>query len=132
MGQVRGQDERGQVLPLAAGVIAIAAVAMVLVVHVGRAANERARARTAADAVALAGAAEGRTAAEGIAAANHAVIESYTETGDGVLVQVQVASARATARAARTTSGCPTAREPHPVHFGRCPPTAPARVRPRI
>ena len=132
MGHVHGRDQRGQVLPLAAGVIAIAAVAMVLVVHVGRAANDRARARTAADAVALAGAAEGRAAAEGIAAANHAAIERYTETGDGVLVRVRVGSARATARAARIASGCPTGREAHPVHFGRCPPTAPARVRPRI
>jgi hypothetical protein len=132
MGHVRGQGERGQVLPLAAGVITIAAVAMVLIVHVGRAANERARARTAADATALAGAAEGRAAAQGIAVANHAVIEAYTETGDGVLVQVRVGSALATARAERTILGCPTAREPHPVHFGRCPPTAPARVRPRI
>jgi hypothetical protein len=132
MGHVGGHGEQGQVLPLAAGVIAVAAVAMVLVVNLGRAANERARARTAADAVALAGAAEGHEAAQRIAAANHAVIEAYTLTGDGVLVRVRVGSARATARAARTFESCPTAREPHPVHFGRCPPTAPARVRPRI
>ena len=51
------KDERGQVLPLAAGIVVLAAAAMLLVVHLGRAANERARARTAADAAALAGAA---------------------------------------------------------------------------
>jgi uncharacterized membrane protein len=123
------EDERGQVLPLAAAIIVLAAAAMLLVVNVGRAANERARARTAADAAALAGAAEGRGAAEAIAAANHAVIESYVELPDGVQLTVQVGEATATARAAQEP--CSTAPEAHPVHFGRCPPTARAPARPR-
>ena len=125
------EGERGQVLPLAAGVVVLAAAAMLLVVHVGRAANQRARARTAADASALAGAAEGRGAADALAAANHAVIESYVELADGVLLRVRVGEATATARAARTAAPCSTAPEAHPVHFGRCPPTARAPARPR-
>jgi uncharacterized membrane protein len=124
-------DERGQVLPLAAGVIALAAAAMLLVVHLGRAANDRARARTAADAAALAGAAEGRAAATAIAAANHAVIARYDELPDGVQLSVRVGAATATARAARADDRCAAASEAHPVHFGRCPPTARAPARPR-
>jgi hypothetical protein len=129
---VRCRDERGQVLPFVAGVIVIASVAMVLVVHLGRAATDRARARTAADAAALAGAAEGRAAAESVAAANHAAVESYIELADGVQLRVRVGQARATARAARTTSSCSPAAEAHPVHFGQCLPRARAPARPLI
>ena len=130
------EDERGQVLPLAAGIVVLAAAAMLLVVHLGHAANERARARTAADAAALAGAAEGRDAAEAISTANHAVIETYLELADGVELTVHVGAARATARAARTNGRstnepCSTGPEAHPVHFGRCPPTPRAPARPR-
>jgi uncharacterized membrane protein len=125
------EDQRGQVLPLVAGIVVLAAAAMLLVVHLGRAANERARARTAADAAALAGAAEGRDAAEAIATANHAVIESYEELADGVQLSVRLGAARATARAVRTTGPCSTGPEVDPVHFGRCPPTARAPARPR-
>jgi uncharacterized membrane protein len=125
------EDERGQVLPLAAGIVVLAAAAMLLVVHLGRAANERAQARTAADAAALAGAAEGRDAAEAIAVANHAVIESYVELADGVQLSVRLGAARATARAVRTNDSCSTTPEAHPVHFGRCPQTPRAPARPR-
>jgi uncharacterized membrane protein len=125
------KDEQGQVLPLAAGVVVLAAAAMLLVVHLGRAANERARARTAADAAALAGAAEGRDAAEAIAIANHAVIETYVEVADGVELRVRVGAARATARAVSTNEPCSTRPEAHPVHFERCPPTPRAQARPR-
>ena len=128
----RGAGERGQVLPLAAALIALAAVTMVLVVHLGRAATDRARARTAADAAALAGAADGRDAAEAIATANRATIESYAELPDGVLLSVRVGDATATARAARTSAPCSPAAERHPVHSTRCLPTARARARPRI
>jgi uncharacterized membrane protein len=125
------KDERGQVLPLAAGIVVLAAAAMLLVVHLGRAANERARARTAADAAALAGAAEGRDAAEAIAIANHAVIETYLEVPDGVELRVRVGRARATARAVSTNDPCSTGPEAHPVHFVRCLPTPRAQARPR-
>jgi hypothetical protein len=125
------RDERGQVLPLAAGVMVLAAAAMLLVVNLGRAANERARARTAADAAALAGAAEGRAAADAVAAANHAVIVSYVELGDGVRLRVRVNRAYATARAARVGAPCSTGPERHPVHFAGCLPRARAPARPR-
>ena len=125
------EDERGQVLPLAAGIMVLAAAAMLLVVHLGSAANQRARARTAADAAALAGAAEGRAAADATAAANHAVIEAYVELADGVQLRVRVGAARATARAVRGNEPCSTGPEAHPVHFGRCPQTPRAPARPR-
>ena len=129
--QVRCKGDRGQILPLAAGILVMAAVAMVLVVHLGRAATDRARARTAADAAALAGAADGRGAADAIAAANRAVIESYRELDDGVLLSVRVGDARATARAARIAEPCAAAAEVDPVHSARCLPTARAPARPR-
>lgn len=57
------------------------------------------RARTAADAAALAGVLEGRAAASTIAAANGAVLVSWSVDGDEVFVTVEIDGRRATARA---------------------------------
>lgn len=83
-------------------------VAVVATVEVGQLLDESARARTAADAAALAGAAAGRQEAAALAAANGGSLLSYTEqeaAGDPdallVTVEVQVGRASRTARAER-------------------------------
>jgi hypothetical protein len=60
---------------------------------------EATRARTAADAVALAGAAGGRDAAVRLARENGAVIEAWSAVGEEVTVTVRVGDAVADARA---------------------------------
>ncbi len=117
-------DEAGQLAPLYAVVVLIAAGAMVLLAQLGVLAVHRAHARTAADAAALAGAADGRDAAEAMAQANGAVLEAYVAEGSDVEVRVRVGSTHATARA-RRDGGCRSAPQLDPVHFGPCPPTSP-------
>ena len=60
---------------------------------------DAARARTAADASALAGASADEAAARRVAMLNGGVLESYRESADGVVVVVSVGTATATARA---------------------------------
>jgi hypothetical protein len=93
--------ERGQALPLVAVVLVLAAVVLVVVGRLGGAAVDRARAQTAADAAALAGAAEGEGAAAEAARANGAALESFVARGDEVEVVARVRDARARATAAR-------------------------------
>ena len=91
--------ERGQVLPLVAVVLMAATVAVLVVAHLGGVVVDRARARTAADAAALAGVDGGRPAAEAEASANGGVIESWSVSDGATEVTVRVGRARATARA---------------------------------
>ena len=92
-------------------VLVVFAVALVLVaVEVGRLLDEGARARIAADAAALAGAAQGRDRAEALAAANGGSLIAYIEEtphGDAgrvvVTVSVEVGRASSTARAEGVT-----------------------------
>lgn len=86
----------------------VLAVAVVALVEIGQLLDESARARTAADAAALAGAAAGRGEAAALAAANGGSLLSYIEqetAGDAdavlVTVEVQVGRASRTARAER-------------------------------
>jgi uncharacterized membrane protein len=116
--------DAGQLTPLYAVIVLVAGGAMLLLVHLGTLAIHRAHARTAADAAALAGAAEGREAAATVAAANGAVLESFTAAGADVEVRVRVASTHATARA-RREGGCRSAARPHPVVFEACRPSSP-------
>ncbi len=98
----RLQDTRrdtGQVVPLVAALMALTLGTVVIVGTVGQVLDERARARTAADAAALAGAAGGRTAAEEVAIENGAVLEEYEAFGVDVLVRVRTGRATAEARA---------------------------------
>ena len=74
---------------------------MLLLVHLGVLALHRAQARSAADAAALAGVAEGRAAADEVARSNGAVLESFVADGTDVEVRVRVGSTHATARARR-------------------------------
>lgn len=96
------RDEKGQATPLLALVMVVVGVLCLVVMVTGRAADDRARARTAADAAALAGAAAGREEAVEVAAANGAELVRYTANGSLVEVQVSVGETLATARAGAT------------------------------
>jgi hypothetical protein len=86
--------------------------AVVLLGRVGGAAVDRASARTAADAAALAGAAEGRAAAERLATADGGRIVSYRQQGMETEVRVRVGQASALARARRDAGGSGDAQAP--------------------
>jgi hypothetical protein len=98
---VRRFDERGSAVPLIAVLVLVAGGAIVLLGRIGGAAVDRASARTAADAAALAGAAEGREVARSVAAADDGRIESYRDVGLETEVRVRVGQATAMARARR-------------------------------
>jgi Flp pilus assembly protein TadG len=93
------QGQRGQATLLALVAIAFAALLVVGLASLGQAAAQRAGAQAAADAVALAGAARGEGDAEAIAEANAASIVTYRETSTDVVVTVERAGVRASARA---------------------------------
>ena len=95
------RNERGQVAPLMAITMVAAGFCCLVVVRFGVAALERAHARTAADAAALAGAAAGRDAAVQAAGANGGRILRYLQQGSDVLLRVGVDTAAATAKAHR-------------------------------
>src|SRR5436305_13623898 len=97
------RGEKGSTVPLLALVVLAAGGAIVLLGRIGGAAVDRASARTAADAAALAGAAEGRGVAASVAAADGGRIESYRDLGLETEVRVSVGRATAVARARRTT-----------------------------
>jgi hypothetical protein len=93
------------VLPLLALVIVVGGAAVVLLGRIGGAAVDRARASAAADAAALAGAADGRQSAEGLARANGGRLRDYVELGSDRRVRVTVGDAEARARARRSGGG---------------------------
>lgn len=97
--------ERGQTLPLVVVVVVIAAGLVIGVARLGSNAVDQARAQTAADAAALAGAVEGETAARELAASNGATLVSFDERDDGVVVTVEVGRALGRARAVATRPG---------------------------
>jgi hypothetical protein len=91
--------DRGQALPVVVGVLAVAAVLVAALGVVAGHSIDAARARTAADAAALAGVESGRTRAEALAQANGAVLVEFRTAGADVVVRVRVGSATASARA---------------------------------
>ena len=99
------RGERGSAVPLIALLVVATGGAIVLLGRIGGAAVDRASARTAADAAALAGAAEGRSAAGSVAAVNRGRIVSYRELGMETEVRVRVGQASALARARREAAG---------------------------
>ena len=101
----RGRHDRGQATPLVALVVLVACGVVLLIAHLGRAADDRARAQAAADAAALAGAVDGEGAARSIAAANGAIVEVVRRDGDDAWVRVRVGRATAEARARASWSG---------------------------
>lgn len=100
--QKHHHEQSGQIIPtMVVAVLLVLVVALFVVVRVGRQVDDRARAQSAADAVALAGARDGQGVAGAIATANHAVLESFVGRGAEVEVIVRVGRSRATARARR-------------------------------
>ncbi|MEP7203278.1 MAG: hypothetical protein ABI894_11740 [Ilumatobacteraceae bacterium] len=91
--------ERGQAVVLLLAVVVMAALGLVAVGLFGERIVDRGRARTAADAAALAATVGGHSAASRLAARNGAQLVSYSESGDSVTVVVDVDGERATARA---------------------------------
>jgi hypothetical protein len=86
-------------------VVVLGGGAVVLLGRIGGAAVERARAVSAADAAALAGAADGSTAAAEAAKANGARVRGYEDIDGDTRVRVSLGDAEASARARRTTGG---------------------------
>lgn len=98
--RLRGnRAEHGQTVPLVLMVLVLAVAVALGLVQLSRRVAERAAAGHAADAAALAGAADGRAAAASIAQANHAILVAFRQEGDVVEVEVRRGSARAVARA---------------------------------
>lgn len=77
------------------------AVGLLVLAHLGVRAQAMARAQTAADAAALAALPDDRGAAQGLAAANGGVLETYEAAGGAVRVEAIVAGERAVAVALR-------------------------------
>jgi len=98
-GTARARRDRGQVTPLLALLVVVAAIVVLGVAQFGAVVIDRAQARTAADAAALAAVDGGRDAADRLAAANHGVVERFVASGGDTEVTVRVGRARATARA---------------------------------
>jgi hypothetical protein len=96
------RSARGQATPLWAVVIVLAALLLVPSGLLVRASVERAQARSAADAAALAGALEGEGAARSVALANGGRLIAYEARHDLVEVTVVVGDRKATARAERS------------------------------
>lgn len=115
--------QRGQVVPLLAVVLVLAAGAALVVVEVSVAAVERGRARTAADAAALAAALVEPAAAEGAAA------DAATRNG-GHLVEVTATgtSASATVRVGRATVTSTAASSPPSTGDGGASPALAAAL----
>ena len=97
----RWRSDGGQAMPLVLGVGAVGVVVLRAVVPRAGGAGDRARAVTAADAAALAGAAEGEDAARQVAADNGGRIVAWHAEGPDVWVTVVVGEARAQAKARR-------------------------------
>jgi Tfp pilus assembly protein PilX len=91
--------DAGQILPMVAIVLVVVALMGLVVVRLGMQVDRRAQAQAAADAVALAGAAEGEDRAGSVAEANRVVLESFEARGHEVEVVVRLGDERATARA---------------------------------
>ena len=102
--------DTGQASILLLLVVAVGVLAMVLIGVVGEVARDRARARTAADAAALAGVSGGREAADAVARQNGGELEAWRTAGGSTEVTVRVGHARATATARPGGVGPGTAR----------------------
>jgi len=100
--------QRGQATPIMAIVLVMAAVIAIALIHLGGSAVDSARAQAAADAAALAGAADGPDAAAALATENGGELVRFQQLGDDVLVVVAVGRARATARARASWSERPS------------------------
>lgn len=94
-------NDAGQALPLVLVALVLAAAVLLAVGGLADRAVADARARTAADAAALAGAAEGEDAARAVAGEDGATVVAWAEAGAQVRVAVEVDGRRAVAAAER-------------------------------
>ena len=99
--ECRVRSQCGSLLPLIALLVVAVGGLCLGLGGLGGDAVEAAQARTAADAAALAGAAEGESAAREVAVANAAELVSYVGEGVEVQVRTRVGGAEAVARATR-------------------------------
>ena len=97
--------DEGQATPLVAMIVFVAGLVALGLARLGGDAVDQARASTAADAAALAGAAEGRTGANQLAVRNGAELVSFRQLGSDVIVVVRLGDASARARARVTGQG---------------------------
>jgi hypothetical protein len=95
----RASGSAGQALPLVLVIVVLAGLGVVAIGRLAVGAVDAGRARTAADAAALAGVTGGRPAAAPPAAANGGVLVAFSGDDREVVVTVLVGTARATARA---------------------------------
>ena len=95
----RTAPDGGQAVPLLAALVVVSGLAVVGLGVLGQRTVQAARARTAADAAALAGVVDGEAGARRLAVANGARLEAYRTLGGDVVVTVVVGRAHATARA---------------------------------
>ncbi len=95
----RARGDHGQALLAVVLVMVVAVLVVVLTTRLGVVVTDRARARTAADAAALAGATGGRDAAEQIALEDGGLLEEYVQRDSEVEVTVRVGDMTATSRA---------------------------------
>lgn len=96
---MRRDDERGQALPIVLVIMAVAMGAALLLGELGSRALAESRAQTAADAAALAGAAEGPEAAAELARVNGSTSSNVEGAVGDATVTVRVGEADAIARA---------------------------------
>ena len=103
----RVRDDRGQAVSLALVAVVVAVVVMLAVASLGRSVVDAGRARSAADAAALAGVDGGRAASERLAAEHGATVLAWSASGpsDAVTVTVIVRVGRARASAAASNRG---------------------------
>ena len=107
------ERERGSALPMLVVGVLLAGVLALQIGRMGGVAGARAQAQTAADAAALAGAADGEPAARALAEANGARLVGFEERGRDTRVVVDRGPARAPARA-RREAGEPGGAGGHP------------------
>lgn len=124
---MRWLHERGSVTPLVALLMLVVGGLVVGLGRLGADAVTAARARTAADAAALAGAADGEAAARTLAEANGAELIAFAAEGAEVEVRTRVGAFEAEARAARSpaplvVAACGAAVDTDPVHSEPCRP----------
>ena len=93
--------DAGQIVPMMALVLFAVVIVAMMVIRLGLQVDRRARAQSAADAAAIAGATEGEDIAGSVTEANGATLESFVVRGSEVEVVVRLGDERATARARR-------------------------------
>src|SRR4051812_44976835 len=97
--------EAGQVAPLLALFAVVVGLACLGLGRVAAGGVDAARARTAADAAALAGAVDGEDEARSVAEVNAGELDSFESSGSDVRVRVRVGAHVAAARARSSASG---------------------------